>query len=91
MESSSMVLTWHDMATIIGVMVAVCGIMVALLKGFFITSSVCLKTQAGCKTAVCKKIDELKNDVKENRNVVADHYVEISKLLAGINGKTENK
>jgi uncharacterized membrane-anchored protein YhcB (DUF1043 family) len=78
---------WHTIATIIVTVIAVGGVMVALLRGFFMTPKKCTEMQDKCQTSICKKIDDLKNDVKENRNIVSAHYAEIKEALGEINGK----
>lgn len=78
---------WHTIATIIVTVIAVGGVMVALLRGFFMTPKKCTYMQDKCQTNICKKIDELKDDVKENREVVSKHYAEVRGALGRIEGK----
>ena len=82
-----MKLDWHTLATIIITVIAVGGVMVALLRGFFMTPRKCSEMQDKCQGNICKKIDELKLDVKSNRDIVSAHYAEIKESLGEINGK----
>ena len=65
-----MKINWHDVITIVMTMIALGGAMMAALRGFFITRKSCEDTQVKCQASVCKKIDELKEDLKEDRNVI---------------------
>ena len=78
---------WHNIATITGVMIGLGGAMFAILKGFFQTKKGCEDHQHSCRTEVCRKIEILRQEAKENREIVGDHYVEMHKILGQINGK----
>jgi len=65
-----MKINWHDVATIVVTMIALGGVMMAILRGFFVTAKGCSETQNRCQLSICKKIDELKIDLKEDRNVI---------------------
>ena len=65
-----MKINWHDVATIVATMAVLGGIVIALLKGFFVTAKGCSDTQDRCQLNICKKIDSLKIDLKEDRNVI---------------------
>jgi len=84
-------INWHNVAGIIAavvtVTIAIGGIMLALMRGFFMTTKSCQLTQANCQQKVCKKIDELKTEVKENRELVGVHYAEIQGSLGRIEGR----
>jgi hypothetical protein len=82
-----MEINWHDVATIVATMSVLGGIMIALLKGFFVTTKGCQENQKTCLSAVCKKIDELKDDIKDDRRIANDHYAEIMNAIGLINGK----
>jgi hypothetical protein len=82
-----MKIQWHTIGTIIISVIAMGGVMVALLRGFFMTPKKCTEMQHICQASICKKIDELKQDVKENREVVSKHYAEVSGTLGRIEGK----
>ena len=81
---------WHTIATIIGTMLALGGVMFAMMRGFFKTTLGCQTTQEKCQQQVCKKIDELKGEVKENKAIVTKHYNELSTTLARIEGRMQN-
>jgi hypothetical protein len=85
-----MKLEWHTIGTIIITVIAVGGVMVALLRVFFMTTKKCTEMQHICQAGICKKIDELKKEVKENREVVSKHYAEVSGALGRIEGKLGN-
>ena len=78
-------MNWHDIittaTTVILTGIAIGGVMFAMLKGFFKTVDSCEKEQTKCQANVCKKIDELKEEVKNNRDIVSSHYIEILKEL----------
>ena len=86
-----MSVNWHNVAGIVAAIVtisiAIGGTMLALMRGFFITTKKCEETQGACQQNVCKKIDELKKEVKENRGVVSAHYAEIRGSLGRIEGR----
>ena len=65
-----MKINWHDVATIIATMSVLGGIMMAVLRGFFVTRKSCEDTQTKCQASICKKIDELKTDLKEDRKTM---------------------
>ena len=65
-----MKINWHDVATIVVTMIALGGVMMAILRGFFVTAKGCSETQNRCQLSICKKIDELKIDLKENRKTM---------------------
>ena len=81
---------WHTLATIIITIIAVGGAMVALLRGFFMTPKRCVSMQDKCQTGICRKIDELKQDVKTDRETASLHYAEIKGALGRIEGKLSN-
>lgn len=82
-----MSVNWHDVATITVTMIALGGVMVALLRGFFQTKKDCELDQDKCQLAVCRKIDELKKDIKDDRVIANEHYIEIKEALAEMRGK----
>jgi len=63
-------INWHDVATIVVTMIALGGVMMAILRGFFISRKSCEYTQNKCQLNICHKIDELKEDLKEDRKVI---------------------
>ena len=65
-----MKVNWHDVATIFVTMIALGGVMMAILRGFFVTAKNCSETQNRCQLNICKKIDELKIDLKEDRKTM---------------------
>ena len=65
-----MIINWHDVATIVVTMTALGGVMMAILRGFFVTRKSCEGTQTKCQLSICKKIDELKLDFKEDRKIM---------------------
>ena len=65
-----MKVNWHDVATIFVTMIALGGVMMAILRGFFVTAKGCSETQNRCQLNICKKIDELKIDLKEDRKTM---------------------
>ena len=84
-------INWHVIATVIAAVVSsiatLGGIMFGLMRGFFRTTRSCIDTQEHCQQNVCKKIDELKKEVKENREIVSIHYAEIKSELGIIKGR----
>lgn len=80
-------INWNDVATIAGTMAILGGIMIGLLKGFFVTTKACLSSQKECQSNVCKKIDDLQEEIKEDRKIANQHYTEIKEALAEIRGK----
>ena len=84
-------INWHTVATVVAAVVSsiatLGGIMFALMRGFFKTTRSCIATQEHCQQNVCKKIDELKKEVKDNREIVSQHYAEIKSELGIIKGK----
>jgi len=82
-----MKVNWHDVATIVVTMIALGGVMMAALRGFFVTTKACANTQDKCQASICHKIDELKKDVKENRNIVSTQYAEIKEVLGELKNK----
>lgn len=81
---------WHTIGTIIVTVIAVGGVMVALLRGFFMTPKKCNEVQHMCQGNICKKIDELKIDSKEHEAVANERYAEIKGALGRIEGKLSN-
>lgn len=82
-----MKINWQDAATIVVTIIAVGGVMMALLRGFFVTKKNLEQHQILCQATVCSKIDELKTDIKDNRMLVSEHYAEIKEELGLIKGK----
>ena len=84
-------INWHIVAVVIAAtvssLVTIGGTMFALMRGFFKTTKSCEETQAVCQQKVCKKIDELKSDVKENRETVTVQYAKIQSELGKITGR----
>ena len=82
---------WHNvagiMAAVVSTVVAIGGVMFAIMRGFFKTTKSCQETQAACQQNVCKKIDELKTEVKEYRETSDTHYAEIQGSLGRIEGR----
>lgn len=85
-----MKVNWHDIAAIVTTMFVLGGVFMALMRGFFMSKGACEGNQSKCQKAVCKKIDELKEQVSENKQTVSDHYAEIKGLLGEISGKLDN-
>ena len=65
-----MKINWHDVATIVVTMITLGGVMMAILRGFFMSKTSCDYTQSKCQSSICKKIDELKEDLKEDRKAI---------------------
>jgi len=63
--------------------------MIALMKGFFMTSKACTENQNKCQTGICKKIDGLKDDIEEDRKTIHTNYAEIKGILGEIIGKLD--
>ena len=82
-------INWHNIGTIVAVMIAVGGVMIALMKGFFMTSKACTENQDKCQTGICKKIDGLKDDIEEDRKTIHTNYAEIKGILGEIIGKLD--
>ena len=84
-------INWHQIFTVIAAIVtttiAIGGVMYTLMRGFFKTTAGCLATQTICQQGVCKKIDELKDDIKEDRELANQHYAEIKSELGIIKGR----
>lgn len=84
---------WHIIITMIApvviTMIALGGVMIALMKGFFVTTKRCETAQKGCQIKLCKKIDDLKDDIKEDRKIANTHYAEIKETLGLIKGKLD--
>jgi hypothetical protein len=78
---------WHTIAAVIIAIIAVGGIMISLLRGFFMTPSKCEEMQDKCQGGICKKIDELKLDAKIDRKNANTRYAEIQGALGRIEGK----
>jgi hypothetical protein len=78
-------INWHTVATLTIMMIAVGGAIIAILRGFFMTPKRCEEMQHLCQAGVCKKIDELKDDIRRQE----DHYAEIKGILGQIKGKLE--
>ena len=78
-------MNWHNIittsATVILTGISIGGIMYAMLKGFFKTVDSCEKEQTKCQANICKKIDQLSLDVKNNKELIVAHYIEILKEL----------
>ena len=82
---------WHNVITIIATIattaIALGGVLFALMRGFFVTTTSCNSAQAKCQIGICKKIDELKLEIKEDRKIAGEHYAEIRESLGIITGK----
>ena len=74
-------MNWHDIittaTTVILTGIAIGGVMFAMLKGFFKTIDSCEKEQTKCQANVCKKIDELKEEVKDSRTLILEILKEL--------------
>jgi hypothetical protein len=81
---------WHNVATIAGTMSLIGGVMIALMRRFFVSTEKCAMTQKGCQGEICRKVDELKAEIKEDRKIASDHYAEIKEALGIITGKLES-
>jgi len=79
-----MKINWHDVATIVATMSVLGGIVIALLKGFFVTRKSCEDTQVKCQANVCKKIDELKEDLKEDRKTIITMKEDIATIKGAL-------
>ena len=79
-----MKINWHDVATIVVTMIALGGVMMAILRGFFVTAKSCSDTQTKCQSSICKKIDELKEDLKDDRAVIMNIREDIVEIKAKI-------
>ena len=82
---------WHQLGGMLAIVIAVGGVIMAILKGFFVTNKRCDDTQAKCQATLCKKIDEVKDEVSSNRKIVSDHYAEIGKALGRIQGRLDRE
>jgi len=79
-----MKINWHDVATIVATMAVLGGIVIALLKGFFVTTKTCADTQDRCQLNICKKIDELKEDLKEDRKTIITMKEDIATIKGAL-------
>jgi hypothetical protein len=84
---------WHTIIPILGTIIltiiAMGGVMVALLRGFFMTPKRCVEMQHVCQAGVCKKIDELKIQVEKDGIIISNNYAEIKGILGQIKGKLD--
>jgi len=89
-----MSISWHNIieiiATVVITVVSIGGVMFGILKGFFITGSQCIKHQEKCQLNTCNKIDKMDKRLRETRNTLNDHYVEIKSTLSAIEANIEN-
>lgn len=81
---------WHNIAAIATTIVILGGVMVGLMKGFFVTTKNCVDNQDKCQTNICRKLDKLSNEVKEDRELMNTHYAEIKGSLGIIMGKLDD-
>jgi len=81
---------WHNIAAIIATMLLLGGVMIAIMKRFFVSTERCAVTHKDHRIDICKKIDELKSEIKEDRKTANTHYAEVKETLGLIQGKLES-
>lgn len=86
-------MNWHEVATIIAAIVATAialgGVLITIMKSYFMTRSHCESSQERNRNNICKKIDELKKEMKEDRRTANEHYAEVKEALGIITGKLD--
>lgn len=84
-----MTFEWQDIVTVIATALLLGGAMVALLRRFFVSTEKCKINHNDYRGKICKKVDDLRAEIKEDRLASNSHYVEIKESLGIITGKLE--
>jgi uncharacterized membrane-anchored protein YhcB (DUF1043 family) len=80
-------MTWSEVAAIIIAIIAIGGVVVGILKGFFQTKKVCTDKHNCDMKKIDTKLDKLEVQIGKNRDTVSAHYTDLSTALGRIEGQ----
>lgn len=81
---------WTTVAAVVTTVSFVGGIMLVLMRRFFVSTEKCEITHKNHAGEISKKIDDLKTEIKEDRVIANNNHAETKETLGLIQGKLES-